>query len=115
MLKKITILAALTLISSNVFAGNSSFAGAIKAVVCHTDSLSPVCHVEVNGTPSNRGCSDSTWHYTFNGTTPEGRNFLSILLAAQMSGKTAVLEGTGTCNLAKGSADLRHVFISTPN
>ncbi|WP_281628853.1 hypothetical protein [Vibrio sp. St2] len=115
MLKEIIFSAVLTLISASAFAGNSDFSGTIKSVVCHADNISPVCHVAVNGTPSNRGCANSDWHYTFKGTSAEGKNFLSILLAAQMSGKLVTLAGIGTCNLAEGSADLRHVFISTPN
>ncbi|QPB85842.1 hypothetical protein CWC22_022850 [Pseudoalteromonas rubra] len=102
-------------LSSSAFAGSSTFKGTIDSIVCHADNISPICHVKVNGTPANLGCGTSSWHYTFDATTTEGQNFLSILLAAQLSGKTISLAGQGTCNLTGGSADLRHVIITTAN
>ena len=93
----------------------STFSGTIKQIVCHADNISPICHVQVNGTPANMGCATSNWHYTFDGTSDEGKNFLSILLAAQMSSTHTVFKGQGTCNLASYSQDLRHVYMHTPN
>ncbi|KZN38765.1 hypothetical protein N474_21095 [Pseudoalteromonas luteoviolacea CPMOR-2] len=98
------------------FAGLASeYRGTVKHVVCHVETVSPVCQVMLNGTPNAETCAkDSSWKYTFDGTTPEGKNILSILMAAQMSGKTVGIRGLDKCTLATGSEDLRHVYIETP-
>ncbi|WP_065792579.1 hypothetical protein [Pseudoalteromonas luteoviolacea] len=98
------------------FAGSASeYTGTIKQVVCHAETVSSVCQVMLNGTPFSESCAkENSWKYTFNGATPEGKNILSILLAAQMSGKTVGIRGLDKCTLAAGSEDLRHVYIETP-
>ncbi len=100
---------------SAIFCGNVSAdsTGTISRVVCHATGVSPVCHVAINGTPSLAACSTSGWHYTFDGSTSEGKNMLSIILAAQVSKQMITIGGKGTCTLANGSEDLRHVYITT--
>lgn len=114
-MKKYILMFAFAFITSNSYAAGSSFTGTIKNVVCHANNISPVCNVQVNGEPAGRGCSTADWHYAFDGTNAEGKNFLSILLAAQISRQTVVIAGQGTCDLAGGSDDLRHIYITTPN
>ena len=112
MSRKISTLMALSLVlSANVFADST---GTIFRVVCHATGVSPVCHVSLNGTPTTlAACSTSGWHYTFDGSTTEGKNVLSIILAAQLSKQTITIGGKGVCTLAGGSEDLRHVYITT--
>ena len=96
----------------SVYAG-SNYTGTIKAVVCHAPELTNVCQIQLNGAVENETCSSSyPWKYSFVGTTDEGRNMLSILLAAQMAGKTVVMQGTG-CSISPVSENLRHVYIYT--
>ncbi|WP_269571448.1 hypothetical protein [Shewanella denitrificans] len=38
---------------------------------------------------------------------------LSIILAAQLSKQLITIGGKGTCTVAGGSEDLRHVYITT--
>ena len=93
--------------------GGSNYTGTIKAVVCHAPELTNVCQVQLNGVVENETCSASyPWKYSFVGTTDEGRNMLSILLAAQMAGKTVAMQGTG-CSISPVSENLRHVYIYT--
>lgn len=102
-----------TLISMNVYAV-SSYTGTIKSVVCHVEFTSDICQVRVNGTVENETCSaDLAWKYNFDGSNPHGKNILSILLAAQMSGKSVVIGSQG-CPNTSGPEDLRHVYIVTP-
>ena len=101
-------------IESHAVGTPSSFSGTIKQVVCHAKEVSSVCQVAVNGTPSANPCSaPGGWVYTFNGVELEGKNLLSILLAAQISKSTVTIAGQGSCNLAASSEDLRHVYIHT--
>ena len=95
-------------------AAQADSSGTIFRIVCHDNSISPICHVAMNGTPNVSSCSTSGWHYSFIGTTDEGKNLLSILLAAQLSKQNVTLGGKGTCDVAAASEDLRHVYISTP-
>lgn len=108
-----SIIAASAMVAStSVFA--SSYNGTIAAVVCHEPGTTAVCQVQVNGAISQElPCASTPWKYTFNGTTAEGRNILSILLAAQVSRSTVSIEGLNQCNLVPQSEDLRHVFIVT--
>lgn len=106
------LLSGILLVSTNALAG-SSFTGTINKIVCHTSGISPTCQVSLNGTPSNETCGTSSWKYTFDGTTPEGKNILSILLAAQVGKQSITLGGTGACVLSSGSEDLRHAYITT--
>jgi hypothetical protein len=85
----------------------------VKRMVCHDASVSPVCQVSMNGAVSLAPCATSSWHYTFDGTTAEGKNMLSIILAAQLAKQLITLGGKGTCTLGGGSEDLRHVYITT--
>ena len=98
-------------ISTNLFADS---AGTIYRMVCHASGVSSVCQVALNGTPTLAACATSGWHYTFDGTTAEGKNILSMLLAAQFSKQTITIGGKGTCTLSGSSEDLRHVYITTP-
>ena len=93
------------------FAG-SSYTGKIKQVVCHVAETSPVCQVMPSGSVLNETCGTSGWKYTFDGTTAEGKNILSILLAAQVSQKTIVLRGLGKCTFGSTTEDLRHAYIT---
>lgn len=98
---------------SVAYAG-SSYTGTIKAIVCHEENTSDICQIMVNGSVSNETCStDVAWKYNFVGTTPEGKNLLSILLAAQVAGKNVVLGGKN-CPSTNGPENLRHAYISTP-
>ncbi len=85
----------LSLILTAVFSGGAyaAFTGTINRVVCHAEGVSPVCQIAVNGTPVVALCATSGWHYTFDGTTEEGKNILSILLASQIS-KQAITIGS---------------------
>lgn len=98
-----------------IWCGSASAAstGTIYRMVCHTTGT-PVCQVSMNGTPSVAACSTSGWHYTFDATSAEGKNIVSIILAAQLSKQTITIGGKGTCLLANGSEDLQHVYITTP-
>ena len=103
----------LCLISTHTF--GSAFTGTIKSVVCHDKTVSAWCQIRLNGQPSNPlACATQEWKYTFDATTIEGRNILSLLLAAQLSKQEVVIGGKGTCSLSSSSEDLRHVFINTP-
>ena len=113
-MKKMFYVVLCSIVPCTGYASGSSFTGTIKAVVCHANEISPVCHVEVNGAPASASCVTSGWQYSFNGTNSEGKNFLSILLAAQMSKQTVTIGGQGTCSIAGGSEDMRHIYISTP-
>jgi hypothetical protein len=108
--KLLSLIAIPAVLCGNVYADST---GTIFRVVCHATGISPVCHVALNGTPSLAACSTSEWHYTFDGSTSEGKNLLSIILAAQLSKQTVTVGGKGTCTLASGSEDLRHVYITT--
>jgi hypothetical protein len=110
-MKKIYLIFILIGFSSLSYADST---GTIKQMVCHSNGVSPVCHVSMNGVPSLAECSKSGWHYTFDGVTSEGKNILSIILAAQLSKTSITIGGKGTCLLAGGSEDLRHVYITTP-
>jgi hypothetical protein len=92
---------------------NADFTGTVKQVVCHVQEISSVCHVSVNGSPTQPACVAQDWKYSFDGTTDEGKNILSILLAAQMSKQAVTIGGKGTCLLIGGTEDLRHVYITT--
>lgn len=112
MFKRLALIIFSGFLSFNVYAG-SSYTGTIRAVVCHAQSITSICQVEVNGVVQNETCGTSNWKYTLEGATIEGKNMLSILLAAQMSGKEVVMAGTG-CSPGRASEDLRHVYIVTP-
>jgi hypothetical protein len=109
-MKKSLLFALLSTLSICSYADS---AGTISSVVCHVSEISPVCHVALNGGLSLAPCATTGWHYTFNGATPEGKNILSILLAAQLSKQMITIGGKGVCTLAGGSEDLRHVYITT--
>jgi hypothetical protein len=104
------LLITLLFISSSLSADTT---GTIKQMVCHDASVSHVCHVSMNGTVNLAACVTSGWHYSFVGTTAEGKNMLSIILAAQLSKQLITIGGKGTCTVAGGSEDLRHVYITT--
>jgi hypothetical protein len=99
-------------ISSYSFAG-ASFTGTINKVVCHTTGISQNCQIQVNGAISSQICGTSSWRFTFDGSTNEGKNILSILLASQVSKQTITLGGTGQCSFSLTSEDLRHAYITT--
>lgn len=107
----ISLIVLLTSISSH--AAPSAFNGTIKQVVCHAKEISSICHLSVNGTPTEQPCGAGGWPYSFIGTNAEGKNLLSILLAAQLSNSHVTIGGQGTCNIIGGSEDLRHVYINT--
>jgi hypothetical protein len=104
------LLIALLVISGSVYADTT---GTIKQMVCHDESVSPVCQVSMNGAVNLATCATSGWHYTFDGTTAEGKNMLSIILAAQLSKQLITIGGKGNCALLGSSEDLRHVYITT--
>lgn len=108
--KKILILVLLSIFPCYSLADST---GTIFRLVCHVADISQICHVALNGTPSLAACATPGWHYTFNGTTPEGKNILSILLAAQISKQTITIGGKGVCTLASGTEDIRHAYITT--
>ncbi|WP_277373649.1 hypothetical protein [Pseudomonas sp. AA-38] len=87
--------------------------GTVLRVVCHAGNVSPLCQVSLNGSPNLAACATSSWHYTFDGSTSEGKNLLSIILAAQVSRQTISIGGKGTCALSNGSEDLRHAYMVT--
>jgi hypothetical protein len=89
----------------------SAYTGKLSSVVCHATVVGGACQVSLVGTPTGETCSSSGWKYTFNGTTPEGKNLLAILLAAQVAQRDVALGGLGVCTLAGGSEDLRHAYI----
>ena len=95
----------------------TTFVGTIKNVVCHASGITDVCQVAVNGTVSSHPCiaNGLGWVYTLDGTNENGKNLLSILLAAQVSRSVVTIGGTGVCNLVGSSEDLRHVYIDTSN
>jgi hypothetical protein len=68
----------------------------------------------LNGSAPNLECAKQAWRYTFNGTNAEGKNILSILLAAQVGRAQVIVGGKGVCNLSGSSEDIRHVYINTP-
>lgn len=111
-MKNKLIAACFTLASANTIAG--AYTGTIKAIVCHEAAISSVCQISVNGTPPGLPCASSSWRYTMDGTTTEGRNMLSILLAAQVSRQQITIGGKGACTLSGASEDIRHVYINTP-
>ena len=111
MKKLLSLSFALSAILSNLVYADST--GTIYRVVCHESEISPVCQVAMNDTPSVAACATSGWHYTFDGTTAEGKNILSILLTAQISKQPITIGGKGICTLGGGSEDLRHAFITT--
>jgi len=83
-------------------------------LVCHDADISPICQIQVNGVAPNLECATQAWRYTLNGTTTEGKNMLSILLAAQVARQEVVIGGKGDCFLSSTSEDIRHVYINTP-
>ena len=103
----------LSLVVSNYSFAGASFTGTINKVVCHTTGISPNCQIQVNGTIANQTCGTSGWKFTFDGSTNEGKNILSILLASQVAKQSITLGGTGQCNFASTSEDLRHAYITT--
>jgi hypothetical protein len=111
-MKKSLLFLLCILLSFHSLAG-ASFTGTIKSVVCHTKSTSPLCQIQVNGNVRNETCGTSSWKFSFDAANPEGKNILSILLAAQMSKQQITLGGTGSCSFAGGSEDLRHAYITT--
>ncbi len=92
----------------------TTYNGTILRVVCHEQDTSPLCQVQLNGEVPSLACATQAWKYSFDATTQEGRNILSILLAAQVSKQNVTIEGKGTCSLSSSSEDLRHVYINTP-
>ena len=104
---------AMILLSANVSAFTES-TGTVHRLVCHDNSVSPICHIDISGSLNVADCVDSSWEYSFISTTDEGKNLLSILLAAQLSSKPVTLAGKGTCLVAGGTEDLRHAYITTP-
>ncbi|WP_010381721.1 hypothetical protein [Pseudoalteromonas rubra] len=111
-MKKLPLFLFFTLLPFHSLAG-ASFTGTIKQVVCHTKSISPLCQVQVNGSVSNQTCGTQSWKFSFDATSSEGQNILSILLAAQIGKQQITLGGTGSCTLATASEDLRHAYITT--
>lgn len=70
--------------------------------------------IDVSGTPSNiPSCNTSTsgLDYAFDGTTPEGKMYLSIVLTAYASKAEVQLRGEGTCNLQSNVEDLRFIRL----
>ncbi|WP_194867373.1 hypothetical protein [Pseudoalteromonas sp. PPB1] len=111
-MKKLSLFSLFILLPFHSLAG-ASFTGTIKQVVCHTKHVSPLCQIQVNGNVSNQTCGTQAWKFSFDATTPEGKNMLSILLAAQIGKQQITLGGTGSCSLATASEDLRHAYITT--
>ena len=68
----------------------------------------------LNGTPNGQpACSSDGWRYSFDGVTSEGKNILSLPLAAQTAKQTVMMGGRGACTLSPNSEDIRHVYIVT--
>jgi hypothetical protein len=110
--KLLVLIIFLTVFSAQSFAGG--FTGTIRSIVCHEKNVSPTCQVSVNGVPSGQpDCATSGWKFSFDGTTVEGRNMLSIMLAAQLSKQKIAIGGKGHCSVSSASEDLRHVYIIT--
>jgi hypothetical protein len=110
-----SIILCLALLMQTSFANSQTlYTGKIKAVVCHNKGVSPVCHIGVHGTVTGNPCNAGDWPYSFDGTSPEGRNILSIALAAQISGQQIIIGGTGGCTYGR-TEDLRHIYIETPS
>lgn len=59
----------------------SDYAGRLRTVACHT--IANVCLVQLDGAHTGPACVQGVWSYAFDGTTPVGKNILSILLTAQ--------------------------------
>tara|TARA_R110001599_G_scaffold249359_1_gene449224 strand:- start:12082 stop:12417 length:336 start_codon:yes stop_codon:yes gene_type:complete len=100
----------LVLFSAQSFGGG--FTGTIRSIVCHEQNVSPTCQISVNGVPTGQPvCATSSWRFSFDGTTIEGRNMLSIMLAAQVSKQKIAIGGKGYCSVSSASEDVRHVYI----
>ncbi|WP_156970799.1 hypothetical protein [Andreprevotia chitinilytica] len=92
-------------------AAYADYSGTISGVVCYT--FTNICQIKTSTTYTGAACStQAAWPLTFDGTTSTGKNILATLLAAQASQRSVVIGGLGTCNLAAGSEDVRHVYIS---
>ncbi|KZN34762.1 hypothetical protein N480_20990 [Pseudoalteromonas luteoviolacea S2607] len=110
MMKKV-LLGTLLLISFNGWS-SSVYRGLVAQIVCHADSVTSTCMVQLKSTPSGESCSaNNDWKYAFNGSTPEGSNLLSLLLTAQVSRKTVGIRGQGQCTLVNYSEDISYVSI----
>ena len=90
----------------------TGFTGPVGKIICHAASTSSLCRVSVNGEVEGESCATSGWDYTFDGATPEGKNLLSMLLAAHVSRQVVGISGTGTCTLSPDSENMQFIYIS---
>ena len=83
MQKRIAILASLflTVFSSSVFANFTS--GQTPKMIYGADTI----RFGVDNPPAGKVCDSYGRHFQFNATTEGGKNILSMLLAAEMSGR----------------------------
>jgi hypothetical protein len=87
-------------------------AGSIPAPGSHITAInisnsSDVVYFTVDGTVTGQpACATLTKTFAFDITTDKGKAYLSVLIAAELSGKLIRATGTGTCTLpALGSVE----------
>jgi len=56
------------------------------------------------------GCRTDSWAYAFDASTDTGKNTLSLVLAAELSGQKVVIGGTGQCTVKASSEDVKYIY-----
>lgn len=70
-------------------------------------------YIEASNYSDNTGCRNegAVFDFAFDGTTDQGKMYLSILMAAHTAQKTVVITGFDTCDNEPGIADLRSIQV----
>lgn len=98
-----------------LFASGSVNAGAYKGNVINVycSSVTGICSISLANGISKLApnCSPSGNTFAFDSTTNEGKNMLSLSLAALIGARYVSYTGSGTCTILSYSQNLTHISM----
>lgn len=107
-MRRISILAALMLISTCVSAGSGT--GIVTGLIPYSDGATEIVIVktsEISGSP----LCNNTARFAMNSANPRFKNTVSVLLAAYAAAKPIRINGSNTCNVWSNAEDINYVCI----
>lgn len=78
--------------------------------LCNSESC---VFITLDGSISTKPtCNTSEAHFVLDASTSAGKNHLSVILSAFMTGKYVTISGTGACTHYQNTEDFRYIYFN---